>query len=273
MRWKTLAGVVIALAWLVPAVPAAAVEPTPIGLDQACRLGQPVTYPDLRPLLDVDVDAMTDVEVRLRVNQILAASKDLYGGVAVRAQESLDGKYEGEPKDTRDFLESRARTVWNIDLRVLTSQVMAVGGAHVKEAAGKVLDAATTDAMLGFLNEGQHTARTQDYRDLATEATRTGGPEVVKAATAALAGTFEDLRVFLCSGWREAYDRDQAAATPTPTATNDATPTPSATPTRTTTPAPLLPITGSNMTAMLMVAASLIALGTAGIMIARRVRA
>ncbi|WP_155368953.1 ALF repeat-containing protein [Catellatospora vulcania] len=275
MRWKTLAAIAIALAWLAPAVPATASEPAQIGLDQACRLGQPVTYPDLRPLLDVDVDAMTDTDVRVRVNQILAQTKGIYIQVPQRAQEALDGKYEGAEKDTREFLKSRARIVWDTDMRVLVNQVMHVGGAHVKEAAGKVLDAATTDNALAFLNEGQHTARTQDYRDLATEAKRTGGPEVVKAATAALDGTFEDLRVFLCSGWRAAHDKDQAAASPSPSATPTpkATPTPSSTPTPTTTGGPALPVTGPNTMALLIVGMSLIACGAAGVVIARRVRA
>lgn len=262
MRWKTLAGVMMALAWLAPAVPAAAAEPAPIGLEQACELGQPVTYPDLGPLLDVDVDAMTDVDVRVKVNQILAASKDVYGGVAERAQKALDG----EPQDVREFLKSRAEGVWYTDVRLLTSQTMAAGGAHVKEAANKVLGEGSVGALLGFLNEGQHTARTQDYRDLATEAKNTGGPEVVKAATAALAGTFEDLRVFLCSGWQAAHDKDQAAATPTPTAA------PSSTPTGTATPGPVLPVTGPNTMALLLVGGTLLALGTAGIVTARRIR-
>lgn len=266
MRWKTLAGIAIALAWLVPAVPAvaAASAPAQIGLDEACRLGQPVSYPDLRSLLDVDVDAMTDVEVRVRVNQVLAASKGLYVGVAARAQDALDGKLEGEEKDSRNFLQSRALLEWKSDLLVLTSQVMSTGGAHVKDAAGKALDAGTVAAAFDFLNTGQHTAREQDYRDLVKEAQRTGGPEVVKAATAALDGTFQDLRVFLCSGWRAAYDKDQAVtATATPTRT--APPAPGL-------PAPGLPVTGSNTTTLLVVGASLIVLGTAGVVIARRAR-
>lgn len=62
-------------------------------------------------------------------------------------------------------------------VRVLTSQVMAAGGTHVKDAADKVLGDGSVGALLGFVNEGQHTARTQDYRDLATQAKQTGGPE------------------------------------------------------------------------------------------------
>ncbi|BCJ75921.1 hypothetical protein CS0771_54650 [Catellatospora sp. IY07-71] len=270
MRWKALAGIVAVLAWLVPAAPAAAADPAEIGLEAACRLGQPVTYPDLRPLLAVDVDALTDTEVRVTVNQVLAASKDRYVGVTQRAQEALDGT-----QDIREFLESRALVVWNTDLRVLTSQVMSAGGAHVKAAANKVLDDGGIDATLGFVNDGQHEARALDYRDLVTEAKRTGGPEVVKAATAALDGTFEDLRVFLCSGWREAYDKDQAAASPSPSAsaTPSASAAPSSSPAQSAPPGPQLPTTGTNTMTLVLVAGALIALGAAGIAIARRVRA
>ncbi len=272
MRWKALAGIVTVLAWLVPAAPAAAADPAEIGLEAACRLAQPVTHPDLRPLLDADVAAMTDIEVRVKVNQVLAASKDRYVGVTQRAQEALDGT-----QDIREFLGSRARVVWNTDLRVLTSQVMSAGGAHVKAAANKVLDDGGIDALLGFVNNGQHDARALDYRDLVTEARRTGGPEVVKAAAAALDGTFEDLRVFLCSGWREAYDKDQAAASPsasaTPSSSATASATPSSSPAQSTSAGPQLPITGTNTTTLVLVAGVLIAFGAAGIVIARRVRA
>ncbi|WP_196279856.1 ALF repeat-containing protein [Catellatospora paridis] len=270
MRWKTLAGVVIALAWLAPAVPAAANEPVQIGLSQACKLGQPVSYPDLQPLLDVDVDAMTDSQVRVKVDQVLAASKGIYGRVAEAAQEALDGKKEGPEKDTRDFLKSGAQSRWYTDVRLLTSQTMAAGGPAVKEAANKVLGVDSIGAMLGFLDEGQHTARAQDYRDLVTEAKRTGGPEVGKAATAALAGTFEDLRVFLCSGWLAAHAKDQATVTPTPRPTSASTPTP----VQAVTPSgPTLPVTGSNTVALLIVGASLVICGAAGVVIARRRRA
>ncbi|GAA2387072.1 hypothetical protein Cme02nite_21620 [Catellatospora methionotrophica] len=261
MRWKILAGAAIALAWLAPAAPAAAAEPAQIGLSQACGLGQPVTYPDLGPLLDRDVDAMTDIEARIAVNQVLAASKGVYNRTAEVAQEALDGK-----TDLRTFLKSGARSVWYTDVRLRTSQTMAAGGVHVKEAASTALDDGSVGALLGFLNEGQHTARTQDYRDLATTAKETGGPAVVEAATAALNGTFEDLRVFLCSGWQAAHDKDQAAGTPSAT--------PTAAPTLSATPSPgTLPITGPNTMSLLIVGASLITVGAAGIMIARRVRA
>ncbi|MEU8079284.1 LPXTG cell wall anchor domain-containing protein [Catellatospora citrea] len=266
MRWKVLAGAVVALAWLAPAVPAAANEPAQIGLSQACELARPMSYPDLEPLLDVDVDAMTDGEVRVKVNQVLSASKDIYALVTVAAQDALDGRKEGPEKDTRDFLTSVAQSRWYTDVRLLTNQTMAAGGPAVKEAANKVLGDDTIAAMLGYLNEGQHAARAQDYRDLVTEAKRTGGPEVGKAATTALAGTFEDLRVFLCSGWRAAHNKDQAAVTPSPK------PTP--TPAQTVTPGgPTLPVTGSNTMVLLIVGASLVVCGAAGVVLARRRRA
>lgn len=265
MRWRMLAGAAIALAWLAPAAPAAANEPAHIGLSQACKLGQPVSYPDLRPLLDVDVDAMTDTEVRVRVNQVLSAGKGFYGLVAGAAQDALDGKKEGPEKDTRDFLTSGAESRWYTDVRLLTNQTMAAGGPAVKEAANKVLADDTIAGMLGFLNDGQHTARTQDYRNLVTEAKSTSGPEVGKAATAALAGTFEDLRVFLCSGWAAAHAKDQVTVTPTPSSAS--TPTPGQT---VTAGGPALPVTGTNTVALLIVGASLVVCGAAGVVIARR---
>ncbi|RKE09213.1 LPXTG cell wall anchor domain-containing protein [Catellatospora citrea] len=270
MRWKVLAGAVAALAWLAPAVPAAAAEPAQIGLSQACRLGQPVSYPDLRPLLDVDVDAMTDSEVRVKVNQILAASKGVYAQLPGVAQDALDGKKDGPEQDTRNFLKSRAQPVWHTDVRILTVQTINAAGPHLKEAVNKVLDDGSIGALLGYLNDGQHTARAQDYRDLVTEAKSTGGPEVGKAATAALAGTFEDLRVFLCSGWLAAHDKDQVTVTPTPTPTPASTPTPA----QTVTPGgPTLPVTGTNTMVLLIVGASLVVCGVAGVVLARRRRA
>lgn len=60
MRWKIPAGIVLALALLIPAAPAAAHDASS-GLDATTC--QAVVYADVRELVTIDLDTASDTEV------------------------------------------------------------------------------------------------------------------------------------------------------------------------------------------------------------------
>jgi hypothetical protein len=74
MRWKMSAGVLVALAFLIPAAPATAQADQPV-LNEACQTVERKVDKDIRELVTIDLDTATDVEVRVLANQILAAAK------------------------------------------------------------------------------------------------------------------------------------------------------------------------------------------------------
>lgn len=74
MRRKISAGVLMALALLIPAAPAVAQAETP-GLDAACQTVERKIFKDIRELVTIDLDTATDVEVRVLADQILSAAK------------------------------------------------------------------------------------------------------------------------------------------------------------------------------------------------------
>lgn len=64
MRWKVPAGVLMALALLIPAAPAVAQTDLP-GLNEACQTVERKVYKDIRELVTIDLDTATNVEVRV----------------------------------------------------------------------------------------------------------------------------------------------------------------------------------------------------------------
>ncbi|MFJ3794248.1 polymorphic toxin-type HINT domain-containing protein [Kitasatospora sp. NPDC090091] len=118
----------------------------------------------------------------------------------------------GTPEQVRAFLTTRQYPGKDDDDRVQLSQIMAVGGPGVKEAAGKALDG-TIDDVRAFLTTGQYKARQDDNRVLVTQAIATGGPEVQAAAQAVMSGPAERLEPFLQSGLFKARERDALTAT------------------------------------------------------------
>lgn len=74
MRWKVLAGALMAAAFLIPATPAAA-QVGPPGLDASCQPIERTVYTDICELVAINLDTATDEEVRVLAAQILSAAK------------------------------------------------------------------------------------------------------------------------------------------------------------------------------------------------------
>ncbi|MFE9205044.1 ALF repeat-containing protein [Micromonospora sp. NPDC007230] len=158
MRWKLPAGVLMALAFLVPAAPAMAQTEPPV-LNEACQTVERKVYKDIRELLTIDLDTATNVEVRVLANQILAAAKaDSLPVLPDAIQERLDGTAD----DLRAFLKADVQNAWSTALRVTVVRTLTGAGANVKAAAQKALDEGTVDAYLAYLNNGLYAARALD---------------------------------------------------------------------------------------------------------------
>ncbi|MGK5742385.1 LPXTG cell wall anchor domain-containing protein [Micromonospora sp. URMC 103] len=237
MRWKIPAGVLMALAFLIPAAPAVAQTESP-GLNEACQTVERKVYRDIRELFTIDLDTATNVEVRVLTNQILAAANaDSLPVLPDAIQERLDGTAD----DLRAFLKKDVQTAWSTALRITVNRTLPDAGANVEAAAQKALDDGTIDALLAYLNNGLYAARALD-----------------------------------------------CASQPTPTPTSQPTPTPSATPSATTTVAPTpasstslgapggegggLPVTGADTATVAGIGGALLLLGGAGYLIGRRRR-
>lgn len=167
MRWKALACVVTALAFLIPAAPAAAQLTTP-GLDEACQPIERLQYKDLRKLIDIDLDTATDIEVRVRADQVLFEAR---AESLPRLPDATQAALDGSEDDLRVFLKTGMEKVWFDDLLVLVTQTMTGGGANVKAAASKTLDEGTIEASLAYLNNGLYVAREKDCQESQTSPT------------------------------------------------------------------------------------------------------
>lgn len=158
MRWKIPAGVLVALALLIPAAPAVAQTGSP-GLNEACQTVERKVYTDIRELVTIDLDTASDTDVRVLANQVLAAARaNSLTTLPGKLQERLDGT----ANDLRAFLKTEMQTVWAIDLRIAVNQTMAGAGTNVTAAAQKALDDGTVDAFLDYLNNGLYVARALD---------------------------------------------------------------------------------------------------------------
>ncbi|GAA3253177.1 ALF repeat-containing protein [Dactylosporangium siamense] len=158
MRWKIPAGVLMALAFLIPAAPAVAQAGSP-GLDKACQTAERKVYKDIRELVTIDLDTASNTDVRVLANQILAAATaDSLTTLPGKMQQQLDGAADG----LRAFLKTNLQTTWSTDLRVAVNQTMTAAGANVKTAGQKALDDGTVDAFLAYLNNGLYVARALD---------------------------------------------------------------------------------------------------------------
>ncbi|BCB76742.1 hypothetical protein GCM10022251_49920 [Phytohabitans flavus] len=180
MRWNIPAGVLMALAFLIPAAPAAA-QTEPSGLDEACQTVERKVYKDIRELVTIDLDTATDVQVRVLANQILAAANADSLPILPRViQERLDGTAD----DLRAFLKADVQKAWATDLRITVVRTLTGAGPNVKAAAQKVLDDGTIDAFLAYLNNGLYDARALDC---ASQPTPT--PSATPSATATVVPT------------------------------------------------------------------------------------
>jgi LPXTG-motif cell wall-anchored protein len=175
MRGKLSAGVVIALALLIPATPALA-QTAPSGLNQACQPVERKVYKDIRELVTIDLDTATDVQVRILANQILyVADAESLPVLPPALQKQLDGT----PDDLRAFLKSGLQNAWTTDLRISAVRTLVDAGPHVTAAAQKALDDGSIDALLAYLNDGLYAARALDC-----ESPPTPTPTVTKTGAA-----------------------------------------------------------------------------------------
>ncbi|MFG3577666.1 ALF repeat-containing protein [Micromonospora chersina] len=178
MRWKLSAGVLMALAFLIPAAPATAQTEPPV-LNEACQTVERKVYTDIRELVTIDLDTATNVEVRVLANQILAAAKaDSLPVLPDAIQDHLDGTAD----DLRAFLKADVQTAWSTALRVTVVRTLTGAGTNVKAAAQKALDEGTIDAYLAYLNNGLYAARALDCASQPT-ATPTSQPTATPSAT------------------------------------------------------------------------------------------
>jgi LPXTG-motif cell wall-anchored protein len=179
MRWKLSAGVLLALAFLIPATPALA-QTGPTGLNEACQTVERKVYKDIRKLVTIDLDNATDVQVRILANQILfEADAESLPTVPRAVQERLDGTVD----DLRTFLKSGLQQAWKTDLRVSAVRTLTGAGANVSAAASKALDDGAIDALLAYLNDGLYAARALDCASQPTPTQSTPTTTVTPSAT------------------------------------------------------------------------------------------
>ncbi|MFI8805855.1 MULTISPECIES: LPXTG cell wall anchor domain-containing protein [Micromonospora] len=157
MRWKIPAGALVALAFVIPAAPAAAQTAVP-GLNDACQTVERKVYKDFRELVTIDLDTANVSELRLLAYRLLAEAQ-------AESLPVLPGEIEERLKGTSDDLRAYLKNVenrWATALRVSIGQTMTGAGPNVRAAAQKVLDNPSVEAYLAYLNNGLHEARALD---------------------------------------------------------------------------------------------------------------
>jgi LPXTG-motif cell wall-anchored protein len=254
MRSRIPAGVLLSLALLIPAAPAAAQTGSP-GVNEACQTVERKVYKDIRELVTIDLDTASNTQVRVLANQILAAARaNSLTTLPGRMQERLDGTAD----DLRAFLKTTLQVVWSTDLRVAVNQTMTGAGANVKSAAQKVLDDGTIDALLAYLNNGLYVARALDCASQSTppaSASTSQSPSVPASASPSRAAT----------------SAPATAATSASTATSTAAvlaPTTASS----TSASGSMPVTGTNTGVIAAIGGTLLFLGGASVLLARRRR-
>jgi LPXTG-motif cell wall-anchored protein len=172
MRWNIPAGVLMALAFLIPAAPAVAQTGSP-GPNEACQTVERKVYKDIHELVTIDLDTASNTDVRVLAAQILAAANaDSLATLPDRMQERLDGTAD----DLRAFLKTDLLTVWSTDLRLEVVRTLTGAGANVKAAAQDALDEGTIDAYLAYLNNGLYVARALDCATASPSASASTSP-------------------------------------------------------------------------------------------------
>ncbi|RKN31833.1 LPXTG cell wall anchor domain-containing protein [Micromonospora musae] len=235
MSWKFPAGVIMALAFLIPAAPAVAQTEQP-GLNEACETVERKVYKDIRELVTIDLDTATDREVRVLTAQILAvANADSLPILSKAIQERLNGTAD----DLRAFLKADVQKAWSVDLRIRVVQTLTNAGVNVKAAAQKALDDGAIDTYLAYLNIGLYEARALDCASQPTP-TPTSQPTSTPSAT--------------------------------PSATTTVAPTPASSTSVGGGEGGGLPVTGADTATVAGIGGALLLLGGAGYVIARRRR-
>ena len=151
MRWKTLAGVLVALAFLVPATPAAA-QVESAGLDTSCQTVERKVYTDIRELVTIDLDTATDQQVRVLTSKILSKVRT---DSLTTLDDQIVERLKGPAEELRSFLKTDMYQTWSSDLAIKIGQTLTDdAGPKVNEAAQEALDYGDVDAYLTYLNDG-----------------------------------------------------------------------------------------------------------------------
>ncbi|MFF5080989.1 LPXTG cell wall anchor domain-containing protein [Actinoplanes sp. NPDC000266] len=247
MRGKMAAGVLMALALLIPAAPAMAqAEPPVLGAD--CQTVERKVFKDVRQLFTIDLDTATDSEVRLLAYRILDATESL-----PVLPPALQKKMGGTPEELRAFLKNDWKAAWSHDLRISIGRTMPEdAGANVKAAANKTLDSDSVDVYLAYLNEGLYAARALDCASQPTP-TATVKPSATASVTPSATASVT------------------ATVAPAPTSTTSSS-APAAGSEDTGGEGGGLPVTGTATGLVAVIGGALLLLGAAGFVIGRRRR-
>ncbi|QEU77497.1 ALF repeat-containing protein [Streptomyces subrutilus] len=158
----------------------------------------------LRHFYEVTQHELRDDDNRVDIARLIGA-----GGPRVR--EAGKAALKGTPADRVVFLATGQYLAQASDDRVELSRIdEGWDGPILSEAIGRLLGGSPTPAELRhFLQVTQYELRDQDNRVSITKIIDGGGPELVKAGRAALAGTAADRSEFLKTGQHEARAKDQ----------------------------------------------------------------
>ena len=184
MQWKIPAGALVALAFLIPAAPAAAQTAAP-GLNESCQTVERKVYKDFRELVTIDLDNATVAELRLLAYRLLDEAQ-------AESLPVLPGEIEERLKGTSDDLRAYLKNVqdrWATALRVRIGQTMTGAGPNVRAAAQKVLDDPSVEAYLAYLNIGLYEARALDCASQPTATPTPSQPTTTPTATPSATST------------------------------------------------------------------------------------
>ncbi|MFE5542073.1 ALF repeat-containing protein [Streptomyces sp. NPDC056492] len=174
------------------------------GINKALDDGD--TIEKLRHFYDVTQHELRDEDNKVEISRLIGT-----GGPAVK--EAGKKALKGTPADRTQFLKTGRFLAQASDDRVELSRIEeSWDGPILSEAIGKLLNGSPTPAELRhFLEVTQYELRDQDNRVTIAKIIDGGGPELVKAGRAALAGTAADRAEFLKTGQHEARAKDKAA--------------------------------------------------------------
>ncbi|MCX4962125.1 ALF repeat-containing protein [Streptomyces virginiae] len=164
------------------------------------------TIEKLRHFYDVTQHELRDDDNKVEISRLIGT-----GGTGVK--EAGKKALQGTPADRAEFLKTgRHLAQAQDDLVELARIDEGWDGPILTEAIGKLMNGSPTPAELRhFLEVTQYELRDQDNRVAIAKIIDGGGPELVKAGRAALAGTPADRTEFLKTGRHEARAKDQAA--------------------------------------------------------------
>ncbi|MFB7173227.1 hypothetical protein ACFCYM_20740 [Streptomyces sp. NPDC056254] len=169
-------------------------------------LDKGTTVEQLRHFYEVTQHELRDVDNRVEILKLLST-----GGPSVK--EACQKALNGSPADRVAFLKTGRFLAQASDDRVELARIdEGWDGRILSDAISKLLNGSPTPAELRhFLEVTQHELRDQDNRVAIARIIDGGGPELVKAGRAALAGTAAERAEFLKTGQHEARAKDEAA--------------------------------------------------------------